>query len=82
MCFNLSGFCLTTSADLSWEDDSLNRYRIKPLDDEATKARALYKISYTDEEQVTFLQDASFCIVEVNDWGEGKKEFVMFEVEE
>lgn len=76
------GFCLTTSADLSWEDDSLNRYRIKPLDDEATKARALYKISYTDEEQVTFLQDASFCIVEVNDWGEGKKEFVMFEVEE
>ncbi len=74
------GFCLTTSADLTWNDNSQNRYRIKPLDEEATKARALYKINYTNEEQVTFLQDASFRIVEVNDRSEGKKEFVMEEL--
>ena len=72
------GYSLTTSADVdNWKDDSAYRYRIKPLDEATTKARAMFLIDDTPEKQVNFLQDASFRIVEVNDWGEGKKEFVM-----
>lgn len=74
------GFCLTCSADLSWENESENRYKITPLDSDHTKARKLFGIHNISEKQVTFLQDASFCITEINDWGEGKKQFEMQEV--
>lgn len=73
-------FCLTTSADLNWKVYSDNRYRIKPLDSDDSKARALFLVNFTPEKQVTFLEDAFFRIVGINDWGEGKKEFVMEEL--
>lgn len=74
-------FCLTTSADLTWEDYSRNRYKIKPLDNNVSKARAMFLIDDNGEFQVTFLQDACFRITAINDWGEGKKEFLMEEVQ-
>lgn len=73
-------FCLTTSADLTWENTSENRYRIQPLDAEHTKARSIFSIHDISEKQVTFLDDASFRITAINEWGEGKKEFVMEEI--
>lgn len=54
---------------------------ISPCDNGKTKARAIYKVEDTSEKQVTFLQDAMFRIVGVNDWGSDKKEFVMEEIE-
>lgn len=74
------GFCLTCSADLTWENKSENRYRIQPLKAEITRARNLHQIHNISEEQVTFLQDAQFCITDIKDWGDGNKEFWMEEV--
>lgn len=74
------GFCLTCSADLTWENKSENRYRIQPLKAENTRARNLHQIYNISEEQVTFLQDAQFRITDITDWGDGKKEFWMEEV--
>ncbi len=74
------GFCLSCSADLTWENTSENRYKIKPLDTEHTKARNLFCIRNISEQQVTFLQDAKFRITGINDWGEGKKQFEMQEI--
>lgn len=76
------GFCLTTSADPTWGDDtSVHLYKITPLDESITKARAMYLVNDNGEYQVTFLEDASFRVTAVNDRGEGKKEFVMEEIE-
>lgn len=74
-------FCLTTSADLSWVEYSKNRYKISPLDNNQSKARAMFLVDDNGEFQVTFLQDACFRITARNDWGEGKKEFLMEEVQ-
>lgn len=73
------GFCLTCSADLTWENKSENRYRIQPLKAVITRARNLHQIHNISEEQVTFLQDAQFCITDIKDWGDGNKEFWMEE---
>lgn len=73
-------FCLTCSADITWEDKSENRYIIKPLDVEHTKARNLFDIYDISEKQVTFLQDAKFSITAICDWGEGKKQIEMKEM--
>lgn len=75
------GFCLTCSADVNWKDELKNRYQIKPLNAEYTKARNLFGIHNISEQQVTFLQDASFRIIGVNDWGEGKKQIEMEEIQ-
>ncbi len=74
------GFCLTCSADQNWKDTSKNRYKITPLDAELTKARKLFGIHNTSEQQVTFLQDAKFRITGISDWGRGKKQIEMQEV--
>lgn len=74
------GYCLTCSADLAWENEDENRYKIQPLDAKNTKARSLYTVNDISEKQVTFLQNASFCITVINDWGNGKKELEMKEV--
>ena len=74
------GFCLTTSADLNWKVYSDNRYRIKPLQTGDSKARALFLVNFTPEQQVTFLEKACFRIIGINDWGEGKKEYLMEEL--
>ncbi len=74
------GFCLTCSADLAWENESRNRYQIKPLDAEHTKARSLFDIHNISEKQVTFLQDASFRITGIEAWGEDKKQIEMQEI--
>lgn len=76
----IPGFCLTCSANLTWEDVSEKLYKIQPLDAEHTKARSLYSVNDISEKQVTFLHDASFHITAINDWGEGKKEFEMEEI--
>ena len=73
-------FCLTASADLTWEDTSVNRYYIAPIKDSKTKARAIFNVKDTPEKQVTFLQDAKFRIVNVKKWGDGNKEFIMEEI--
>lgn len=73
-------FCLTCSADLAWQNKSENRYKVQPLDVEHTKARNLFQIRNTSEQQVTFLQEAHFLITGVSDWGEGKKQFEMQEI--
>ena len=75
------GFCLTCSAGITWEDKSKNRYIIKPLDVEHTKARNLFDIYDISEKQVTFLQDAKFSITAISDWGEGKKQIAMKEIQ-
>lgn len=75
------GFCLTCSADYqNWKDESKNRYKVTPLDAEHTKARKLFGIHNTPEQQVTFLQNAQFCITGISDWGEGKKQIEMKEI--
>lgn len=74
------GFCLTFSADQNWKDETKNRYIITPLDADHTKARSLYYVHDVSEKQVTFLQDAKFRVVEINDWGDGKKEIGMVEI--
>lgn len=76
----IPGFCLTTSADLTWESKSENRYRIQTLTDGKTKARKLFAVRDISEKQVTFMQDAQFRIIDIMDWGYGKKEFVMEEI--
>ena len=38
------GYSLTTSADESWQDKSVNRYIIKPLCPLSTQARAIYTV--------------------------------------
>ena len=73
-------YCLTCSADLSWENTSENRYKITPLDAEHTKARNLFCIHNISEQQVTFLQNARFRITGISDWGEGKEQFEMQEI--
>lgn len=75
------GFCLTTSADLTWENPDENRYRIRPLA-EGSKAWAIYKVYDKGEFQVNFLQDAAFRVTAINDWGNGKKEIVFEEIME
>lgn len=75
------GFCLTTSADPTWGDDtSVHLYKITPLDAGITKARAMYLVNNNGEYQVTFLEDASFRVTAINERGEGKKEFEMQEI--
>ena len=74
------GFCLTTSADLTWKNRSENRYNIQPLCNGQSKARAMFLINNNSEYQVTFLQEARFKIIAINAWGEGKKEIAMEEV--
>ena len=74
------GFCLTCSADLTWENKSENRYKITPLDAKHTKARKLFGIHNISEKQVTFLQYTQFCVTGVSDWGEGKKQIEMYEI--
>lgn len=74
------GFCLTRSADQTWENTSENRYKITPLDAEHTKARKLFGIHNISEQQVSFLQDAKFRITGISDWGEGKKQIEMQEI--
>ncbi len=75
-------FCLTTSVDPTWGDDtSVSLYRIIPLEAAHTKARAMYLVNNNTEYQVTFLQDARFGIASINDRGEGKKEILMIELE-
>ena len=74
------GFCLTCSADLTWENTSENRYKIITLDAEHTKSRNLFCIHNISEQQVTFLPDAKFRITGISDWGEGKKQFDMQEI--
>lgn len=74
------GFCLTCSADLGWKDTAENRYKITPLDAEHTKARNLFYIHNISEQQVTFLQDATFRITGISNWGEGKKQIEMQEI--
>lgn len=74
------GFCLTCSADLTWKDKSKNRYIIKPLDTEQTKARKLFGIHNISEQQVTFLQDSSFHIKRISEWGEGMRQIEMEEI--
>lgn len=74
------GFCLTTSADTTWTDKSENRYRIKPLEDGLSKARAIFQIIDNPEKQVSFLQNAMFRITAINFWGNNKKEIVMVEI--
>ena len=73
-------FFVTTSADLDWVTESRNRYRITPLRSNETKARALFMISDNSEMQVTFLLGTKFIINSIQDWGEGKKEFIMSEI--
>ncbi len=73
------GYCLTTSADLEWKDTSENRYFIMPSNDEKTTARAIFKVHDNTEKQVTFLQEAHFRVIDIKEWGEGKKEIVMEE---
>lgn len=76
------GFCLTTSADPTWGNDtSVSLYRVTPLDVVHTKARAMYLVNNNTEYQVTFLQDAIFRITSINDRGEGKQEIVLEELE-
>lgn len=74
------GYLLTTSADHSFAGKSNNKYLIKPLSDGYTKARAIFLIRDNSEKQVTFLQDALFRITAINNWGDGKKEIVMEEI--
>ena len=74
------GYCLTCSADISWENTAENRYKITPLDTEHTKARNLFCIHNILEQQVTFLQNAQFRITGICDWGEGKKQVEMQEI--
>lgn len=73
-------FSLTCSADLTWKDESENRYKIRLLDAEHTKARSLYCVNDISEKQVTFLQNTSFRIIAICDWGDGKKEYEMEEI--
>ena len=76
------GFCLTTSADPTWGDDtSANLYRITPLDVAHTKARAMYLVNNNTEYQVTFLQDARLRITSIDEPREGKKEISIEEIE-
>lgn len=74
------GFCLTTSADLTWENESENRYCIQLLQSELTKARSIYSIHDISEKQVSFLQNVRFRICGISEWGEGKKEIWMEEI--
>lgn len=76
----ITNYCLTCSADLSWENTGENRYKITPLDAEHTKARNLFCIRNISEMQVTFMQDAKFRITGISAWGEGKKQFEMQEI--
>lgn len=72
-------FCLTMSGDLTWENKSENRYRIQPLDEEQTQARAVFLIHGNRERQVTFLQNTVFIVTDICDWGTGKKQIEMRE---
>ena len=57
------------SADLTWENKSVNRYIIKTFDAEHNKAWNLFDLYYISEKQVTFIQDAKFCITAISDLG-------------
>lgn len=74
------GFCLTTRADLSRQDTSKNRYRIKPLIEGKSKAMAMFMVNNNTEFQVTFLEDICFMITAINKWGDGKREIEMEEI--
>lgn len=76
----IPGFCLTTSADLTWEDTSVSRYRIAPRKDNKTLARAIFKVHDNSEKQVTFIQDAQFRVVDIKNWDDGNKEIIMEEL--
>lgn len=75
------GYSVTTSANSSWRDKSVNRYVIKPLAPEQTKARSIYPVfNKADEYQVSFLSTAQLIITAVDSWGEDKRVFYMREV--
>lgn len=74
-------FCLTCSADLTWKNQNENRYIIHPLDSIYTKARSVFSICNNSEKQVTFLQDASFKITDIKEWGNDKLQIEMQETE-
>lgn len=75
------GYSVTTSADSSWRDKSVNRYVIKPLPPEQTKARSIYLVlNKADEYQVSFLSTTRFEITAIESWGENKRVFYMNEV--
>lgn len=76
----IPGYCLTCSADVTWENKNKNRYVVYPLDSSHTKARAIYKISYSTEKQVSFLIDAKFKVIDIKDWGEGNKQIEFVEI--
>ena len=76
------GFCLTTSSDSTWGDDTAaNLYRISTLDVTRTRARALYLVKNNTEYQVSFLQEAQFRVTSIKDRGEGALEISMEELE-
>lgn len=72
------GYCLTTSADPTWGDGKENLYHIKSLDTEHTKARAIFQVYDNLEAQVTFLQNASFIITDIQE-NDGKKKVILME---
>lgn len=74
-------YTITTSADSSWQDKSVNRFVIKPLPQCQTKARSIYIVhNKANEFQVSFLSTAKFVITSIDDWGEGNKAFHMDEI--
>lgn len=75
------GYSLTTSADETWRDKSVNRFIITPLKSEHTRARAIYPLmNKANEFQVSFLSDAKFILLGIEDWGDEKKAFLMEEI--
>ena len=75
----IPGYCLTSSAYLNWKVPLKNRYCIIPLNNGGTNARAIYKIYDNSEQQVTFLQNAHFRVIDIRGWGDGNMEILMEE---
>lgn len=74
------GYSVTTSADSSWLDKPVNKYVIKPLPPEQTKARSIYSVfNKAGEYQVSFLSTARFIITAIDRWGENTRVFYMRE---
>lgn len=73
-------YSLTTSADSSWRDYTVNRYVITPLCAEQTLARAIYRVENKAKEfQVSFLSNVKFLVKGIEDWGHNKKAYLMEE---
>ena len=76
------GYVITTSTDTSWRNEDANRFVIKPLPADQTKARAIYIIyNKANEFQVSFLSTTKFQITSIENWGNDKKVFYMHEIE-